>query len=303
VSPNLERISVQARAHPALVLTSLSHHIADIEHLRACYRLLNGKKAVGVDAVTKAMYAEELETNLQDVAARLKRMGYRPQPKRRVYIPKPGSKPGRPLGISSFEDKIVELATKRVVEPLCESLKVWPPLMVQVYHLQKAHPDAGRFRIWSLLARPDLSEPPSATSWPSISSSIPTSRTTNRWGCVTLHSYTSTSRRAYRRPKGCCGWLAHSCEQPLITSFCPSTLVGMIGATSAVIDCAIAALRGGADRKNRRHSPGVLATVSFRAPPCTPPPSSFRPDKTRPPCIPGPLRASQPASSVALGLT
>ena len=30
--------------------------------------------------------------------------------------------------------------------------------MVQVYHLQKAHPDAGRFRIWSLLARPDISE-------------------------------------------------------------------------------------------------------------------------------------------------
>jgi transposase InsO family protein len=34
--------------------------------------------------------------------------------------------------------------------------KVWLPLMVQVYHLQKAHPDAGGFRIWSLLARPDI---------------------------------------------------------------------------------------------------------------------------------------------------
>jgi RNA-directed DNA polymerase len=49
-------------------------------------------------------------------------MGYRPQPKRRAYIPKPGSEKGRPLGISSFEDKIVELATKRVVEPLFESM-------------------------------------------------------------------------------------------------------------------------------------------------------------------------------------
>jgi transposase InsO family protein len=36
--------------------------------------------------------------------------------------------------------------------------KVWLPLMVQVYHLQKAHPDAGEFRIWSLLARSDISE-------------------------------------------------------------------------------------------------------------------------------------------------
>ena len=34
--------------------------------------------------------------------------------------------------------------------------KVWLPLMVRVYHLQKAHPDAGEFRIWSLLAQPDI---------------------------------------------------------------------------------------------------------------------------------------------------
>jgi len=115
VSPNLDRISVKARAHPDLVLTSLYHHIADIEHLRTCFRLLQGNKAVGVDEVTKAMYAEDLEANLQDLSARLTRMGYRPQPKRRVYIPKPGSEKGRPLGMSSFEDKMVELATKRVL--------------------------------------------------------------------------------------------------------------------------------------------------------------------------------------------
>ena len=122
MSPNLDRISVKARAHPDLVFTSLYHHIADIEHLRTCYRMLKGNKAVGVDEVTKAMYAEDLEANLQDLSARLKRMGYRPQPKLRVYIPKPGSEKGRPLGLSSFEDKIVELATKRVLEPLFEPL-------------------------------------------------------------------------------------------------------------------------------------------------------------------------------------
>lgn len=122
MSPNLDRISLKARANPDLVFTSLYHHIADIDHLRTCYRLLKGNKAVGVDEVTKSMYAEDLEANLEDLSARLKRMGYRPQPKLRVYIPKPGSEKGRPLGISSFEDKIVELATKRVVEPLFESL-------------------------------------------------------------------------------------------------------------------------------------------------------------------------------------
>ena len=66
--------------HPDLVFTSLYHHIADRDHLRECYRLLKGNKAVGVDEVTKAMYAEDLETNLQDLSARLKQMGYRPHP-------------------------------------------------------------------------------------------------------------------------------------------------------------------------------------------------------------------------------
>jgi RNA-directed DNA polymerase len=122
VSPNLARIGEKAKAHPKLVFTSLSHHIADIEPLRACYQLLKGNKAVDVDEVTKAMYAADLEATLQELSARLKRMGYRPQPKRRIYIPKPGSETERPLGISSFEDKIVALATKRVLEPLCEPL-------------------------------------------------------------------------------------------------------------------------------------------------------------------------------------
>src|SRR5438128_12697439 len=91
-------------------------------YLRAWYQRLKGKKAVGVDEVTKAMYAADLEANLQDLSARLKRMEYRPQPKRRIDLPKLGSETGRPLGISSFEDKIVEQATKRMLEPLFEPL-------------------------------------------------------------------------------------------------------------------------------------------------------------------------------------
>jgi RNA-directed DNA polymerase len=49
-------------------------------------------------------------------------MGYRPQPSRRSYIPKSGSEKGRPLGISSFEDKLVELAVKRALEQVYEEI-------------------------------------------------------------------------------------------------------------------------------------------------------------------------------------
>jgi RNA-directed DNA polymerase len=122
MATDLKRISEKARMEPELVFTSLYHHICDVDNLRACYGALEARKATGVDGVTKAEYGETLEANLQDLSARLKRMGYRPGPKRRSYIPKPGSAKGRPLGISNLEDKIVEAATKRTLEPIYEAV-------------------------------------------------------------------------------------------------------------------------------------------------------------------------------------
>lgn len=119
---DLKRISEKARREPELVFNSLYHHISDVDNLRACYGALEAGKATGVDGVTKSEYGENLEANLQDLSARLKRMGYRPGPKRRSYIPKPGSAKGRPLGISNFEDKIVEAATKQTLEPMYEAV-------------------------------------------------------------------------------------------------------------------------------------------------------------------------------------
>jgi len=122
MSTDLERIGERARKEPDLVFTSLYHHVTDVDNLRACYDSLDGDKAVGVDGVSKEQYGEALEENLRELSSRLKRMGYRPQPKKRSYVPKPGSVKGRPLGISCFEDKLVELAVKRVLEPIYEEL-------------------------------------------------------------------------------------------------------------------------------------------------------------------------------------
>jgi group II intron reverse transcriptase/maturase len=114
------RIREYAVAHPDAVMTSLYHHVTDEDNLRTCFDELDGAKAKGIDGVTKEMYRKHLEENLHDLSSRLKRMGYRPQPKRRTYIPKQGSEKGRPLAISVFEDKIVELAVKRVLEQVYE---------------------------------------------------------------------------------------------------------------------------------------------------------------------------------------
>jgi len=122
VSTNLRRIGEKACQDLQLVFTSVYHHVTDVDNLRACYEALPADRAVGVDGVTKEQYGEHLEENLQGLSERLQRMGYQPQPKRRSYIPKPGSEKGRPLGISCFEDKLVERAVKRVLEPIYEAL-------------------------------------------------------------------------------------------------------------------------------------------------------------------------------------
>jgi len=122
VGTNLTWIGERARKEPDLVFTSLYHHIYDVDNLRACYGTLEANKATGVDGVTKEEYGQNLEENLRDLSARLRRMGYRPGPKRRSYIPKPGKAKGRPLGISNLEDKIVEQATKLTLEPIYEAV-------------------------------------------------------------------------------------------------------------------------------------------------------------------------------------
>jgi group II intron reverse transcriptase/maturase len=122
VATDLTRIGEKARKEPGLVFTSLYHHIYDVDNLRACYDTLGAKKATGVDGVTKEEYGKNLEENLQELSGRLRRMGYRPGPKKRVYIPKAGSEKGRPLGISGLEDKIVEEATRRTLEPIYEAV-------------------------------------------------------------------------------------------------------------------------------------------------------------------------------------
>jgi RNA-directed DNA polymerase len=122
VATDLTWIGEKARKEPGLVFTSLYHHLCDVDNLRACYDALEGRKATGVDGVTKEEYGRNLEENLWDLSERLKRMGYRPGPKRRSYIPKPGAEKGRPLGISNLEDKIVEEVVKRTLEPIYEAV-------------------------------------------------------------------------------------------------------------------------------------------------------------------------------------
>ena len=122
MASDLTRIGEKARKEPGLVFTSLYHHIYDVDNLRSSYEALEADKATGVDGETKEQYGENLEERLKELSKRLREMSYKPEPKRRSYIPKPGNAKGRPLGISCLEDKIVEKATKRTLEPIYEAI-------------------------------------------------------------------------------------------------------------------------------------------------------------------------------------
>lgn len=98
---------------------NLASHL-NVETLKAIHKQMNGKKAPGVDEVTKEMYEKNLEENLLNLVDRMKRGSYKPQPIRRVYIPKDGSRKMRPLGISSYEDKLVENAIAQILTQIYE---------------------------------------------------------------------------------------------------------------------------------------------------------------------------------------
>jgi group II intron reverse transcriptase/maturase len=119
VETKLLRIASRAREEPKLKFVNL-YHLMNEEMLLGCYGRLSENKAAGIDEVTKAEYGENLEANIRELVGRLHRMAYRPQPVRRVYIPKPGSDKRRPLGIPSLEDKLVQSALARILGAIYE---------------------------------------------------------------------------------------------------------------------------------------------------------------------------------------
>jgi group II intron reverse transcriptase/maturase len=118
VCTRLERIAELARQSPTMVLTTLAHHI-DLTFLREAYRRTRKDGAPGVDRQTAEQYAEHLEDNLRSLLDRAKAGTYRAPPVRRVHIPK-GNGETRPIGIPTFEDKVLQRAVAMVLEAVYE---------------------------------------------------------------------------------------------------------------------------------------------------------------------------------------
>jgi len=91
-----------------------------VANLKECFYLLKKDKATGTDGISFEEYEQNLTQNLEKLVFRMKQFSYRPQPVKRVYIPKSNGK-RRPLGIAALEDKIVQMCITRILVAIYEN--------------------------------------------------------------------------------------------------------------------------------------------------------------------------------------
>jgi RNA-directed DNA polymerase len=119
ISTRLERIAKLARDRRGEPLTTLAHHI-DLEWLEEAYRRTRKNGATGIDGQTAKEYAANLESNLRSLLDRAKSGSYVAPAVRRVHIPKGDETETRPIGIPTFEDKVLQRAVAMVLEAVYE---------------------------------------------------------------------------------------------------------------------------------------------------------------------------------------
>lgn len=116
----LERIGKLAASKKDTVFNNIAH-VVDLDLLRSSYQQLDGKKAIGIDKVTKIAYGRNLEENLQNLLRNIQGNAYKPQASRIVEIPKEDGST-RPLAIACFEDKLVQHAVTAILTKIYEPL-------------------------------------------------------------------------------------------------------------------------------------------------------------------------------------
>lgn len=119
MSTSLLRLAALGRAHPERCFTNINQYLTK-DLLRAAFYQTRSDGAVGIDGQTAADYAEHLDDNLESLLSRAKSGRYVAPPVRRAYIPKGTGR--RPIGIPTFEDKVLQRAVVMLLERLYEPI-------------------------------------------------------------------------------------------------------------------------------------------------------------------------------------
>ncbi len=119
ISTRLRRIARLAGEDPERSFLSLAHNIDEF-WLQEAYSRTRKDGAAGVDGATAEQYAEHLGDNLRSLLDRFKSGQYQAPPVKRVNIPKGSGSQTRPIGIPTFEDKVLQRAVTMVLEAIYE---------------------------------------------------------------------------------------------------------------------------------------------------------------------------------------
>ncbi|MDQ0890239.1 RNA-directed DNA polymerase [Paenibacillus sp. V4I9] len=119
MTTGLERITAKARENASLQFTSLTHHISK-ERIWDCLRHIPKRTAPGVDGITQEEAMKTFEVWGDEMLTTIHRKGYRPPAVRRVWIPKPGKKEKRPLGVPAVADRALQRCTAEVLSAIYE---------------------------------------------------------------------------------------------------------------------------------------------------------------------------------------
>jgi RNA-directed DNA polymerase len=119
MATGLERIAARARREPHLRFTSLAHHLTK-ERVWENLCEIPAHSAPGVDGQTVAEAKENFGVWIEDMLQSMHRQGYRAPDIRRVYIPKPGKREQRPLGVPCVADRALQKSAAQVLSAIYE---------------------------------------------------------------------------------------------------------------------------------------------------------------------------------------
>ena len=126
MSTGLERIAARARS-PKLRFTSLGHHVTR-ERIWKNLCQIPASSAPGCDGQTVAEAKEEFGVWIEPMVRSMHRRGYHPPPIRRAYIPKPGRREKRPLGVPTVTDRALQRSVGQVLSAIYEQDFLVPKL-------------------------------------------------------------------------------------------------------------------------------------------------------------------------------
>ena len=113
-----ERKDIKYQVEHGYKLYTLIHYV-NKETLKMQHSKQQKSKASGIDRITKEKYGENLDNNIENLLMRMKKFSYKPQPVKRVYIPKSNGKL-RPLGIPAYEDRLVQGVMANILSQIYE---------------------------------------------------------------------------------------------------------------------------------------------------------------------------------------